>query len=194
MKSLILALILATTEGASPAGKAPASISESAANSSNNPPAPTNKETENLNQAMDNLGEALKKGEKKKEGNSKRSSKSKTASDSEKELSKKSSKETKEAAKPLVAEEIKPNAESLPAVTENLEATIDSATQIANEAARLALEEVAKLNAIGSNEINMPLQSGKEMVQEAVKIAKETLPLKEEKPVSSQPASEPARP
>jgi len=194
MKSLILALILATTEGAPPAGNAPATTAESATNSSSNPSAPTNKETENLNQAMDSLGEALKKGEKKKEGNSKRSAKSKSASDSEKELSKKSSKETKETAKPLVAEEIKPDAESVPAVAENLEATIDSATQIANEAARLALEEVAKLNAIGSNEINMPLQGGKEMVQEAVKIAKETLPLKEEKPVNNQPASEPARP
>ncbi|NBV39481.1 MAG: hypothetical protein EBS00_07985 [Verrucomicrobia bacterium] len=194
MKSLILALILATTEGAPPAGSAPAATSESAANPSSNPSAPTNKQTENLNQAMDNLGEALKKGEKKIEGNSKRSAKSKSASDSEKELSKKSSKETKETAKPLVAEEIKPDAESPPAAAENLEATIDSATQIANEAARLALEEAAKLNAIGSSEINMPLQSGKEMVHEAVKIAKETLPLKEEKPPNNQPAGEPARP
>lgn len=191
MTGLLLTLLIAAT-----GGEPSADHSSSAEPAANHSSTPTTNESENLNRAMVNLGEAIKKGEKNKEEKPRRSSKTKAVNELNKDATAKKLTEDKnqEGTKKVSAEEAKPEKKSLVSPDINLEPVVDSATQIANEAAQLALEEIAKLNAIGSNEINMPVAEGKKMAEEVVKIAKEALPLKEEKPAVNQPTSEPARP
>lgn len=194
MNCFLLALIIATTDGNAPADNPTSTAPERANKPSSIQHAPADKNTENLNQAMDNLGEAIKKGEKKKEEKTKRSSKSKSTTEGDKDLANKKLEDAKKKNPPDSVEGETPNADNHSAPNDGVEVAIDSATQIANEAARLALEEAAKLNAIGSSELHQSLQTGKEMVNETVKTVKEVLPLKEEKLASPPPASEPARP
>lgn len=196
MQSLLLALIIATTEGNPPSGNSATPVAEAVANPSSNQATPEPKNSENLNQAMDQLGESLNKSEKKKTEKAIRRTKAKSNDATKEELSEKKLSKTKEKpdSKPADdSEELKPEAKTGPAMTDQAEAAVDSATQIANEAAQLALAEAAKLSAIGSSELHQSLQTSKEIVNETVKTVKEALPLKEEKPALP-PASEPARP